>query len=197
MQVSHRWRTATLLAGALVAGTIVGPPLVQAATTAAGLVRIEGGGSSHVASVSSTGQLQVAEASPSSVVTVFSYAACGAGGMYTIPTGKALIISAVDFYNWNSSTGPHWLVLYAGAAANPCGGHIVASAIGTDNGNSSQNQVFPSGIAIPAGDAIGLNANNDAGSANLYGYLVPASAVPASGTNLIGSGRGPIGRISG
>jgi hypothetical protein len=138
----------------------------------------------------------VAEASPSSVVTVFGKPNCSAGGIYKVPAGKALIISAADFYNWNGSTGAHSLVLYVGSPANPCGGNVVAAAIGTDDGNSSQNQVFPSGIAIPSGDAIGLFANNDGGSANLYGYLVPASAVPASARNLIGTGRGPIGTKS-
>jgi len=200
MQVSSRWRTATLLAGALIAGTIIGPPLAQAA--GAGLIRLEGGGSTHVAKVSSSGQLsvntglsttptgqaEVAPASPGSVVTVFSYPTCGSGGAYTVPAGKALIITAMDFFNWNAGTGKHQLVAYIGPANDPCSGTIVAASIGIDDGNSSQNQVYPSGIVVPSGDAVGLLSYNDTGSADLYGYLVPASAVPkAARNNLIGA----------
>jgi len=49
MQVSSHWRTASLVAGALVVGTMIGSPLAQAASTA--LVHIEGAQSSNVASV--------------------------------------------------------------------------------------------------------------------------------------------------
>ena len=55
MQITNRWRTAALVAGALLCGSVIGPPLAQAAS--AGLVRLEGGGSSHLAKVSSSGQL--------------------------------------------------------------------------------------------------------------------------------------------
>ena len=57
MQLTDTWRTAALVATALLAGSIIGPPLVQAATT--GIVTIQGSGSSHRAKVSSTGQLSV------------------------------------------------------------------------------------------------------------------------------------------
>ena len=42
----------------------------------------------------------------------------------------------------------------------------------------SQNQVFSPGIPVPAGDALGVTQGNDNGVAFIYGYLVPASAVP-------------------
>lgn len=57
MQAAEKWRTAALVAVALLAGSVIGPPLVQAAT--AGIVTIQGSGSSHRAKVSSTGQLSV------------------------------------------------------------------------------------------------------------------------------------------
>jgi hypothetical protein len=57
MQATEKWRTAALVAVALLAGSVIGPPLVQAAT--AGLVTIQGAGSSHRAQVNSKGQLSV------------------------------------------------------------------------------------------------------------------------------------------
>jgi hypothetical protein len=192
MQVSSRWRTATLMAGALLIGSVIGPPLVQAAT--AGLVRIEGAGSSNEAKVGSSGrlsvdaglattkagQVQVAEADPASTVVVLGSLTAGSpcSAIYTIPAGKALIITGVDFTEEASSSGPHGLFLFAGLPANPCN-RVVAEAAATE-AFTSQNQVFVPGIAVPAGSAIGLEGPNDVGTALLYGYLVPAAAVPAS-----------------
>lgn len=45
MHEAEKWRTAALVAVALLAGSVIGPPLVQAAT--AGIVTIQGSGSSH------------------------------------------------------------------------------------------------------------------------------------------------------
>jgi hypothetical protein len=57
MHVSSTWRTASLVTGALLIGSLIGPPLAQSASSA--LVRIEGAGSAHVASVSKSGRLSV------------------------------------------------------------------------------------------------------------------------------------------
>ena len=57
MNVSSNWRTAALIAGALLVGSMVGPAVAQAAATA--LVKIEGASGSHVANVSSSGRLSV------------------------------------------------------------------------------------------------------------------------------------------
>lgn len=57
MQFKDRWRTVALVAGSLLAGSLVGPPLVQAAT--AGLVTIQGAKSTNQAKVNSTGELSV------------------------------------------------------------------------------------------------------------------------------------------
>jgi hypothetical protein len=191
MSVSH-WRTAILVAAALVAGAIVGPPLAQAAATATGLVRIEGGGGTHLAKVSRsgqlsvntglattpTGQLQVADASPKALITVFGSQTCATNGFYVPPRGKALIITAVNFYSTNLSSGSAELILYAGPKANPCGDRTSAGLVAENiqDVDMSQNQVFPSGIVVRAGDALALVAFNDTGSVQVYGYLVPASA---------------------
>jgi hypothetical protein len=189
------------MVGAVLVGTMVGPAVVQAAT--AGLVKIAGARGSHVADVSSSGRLSVdaglgmtkagqvetAEASPSAYVIALAAPSCGAGGIYKIPSGKALIITGVDFYlDANSSTpGQLQQDLEVGPAATPCK-HIVA--VGEDTTQIvAQQQVFQPGIAVPAGDAVGLVTADPSGSAEIYGYLVPASAVPAGADgNLPGVG---------
>jgi hypothetical protein len=194
MQVSRRWRTASLVAGALLIGSLIGPPLAQAASAA--LVRIEGANSTHVAAVSKSGQLsvnaglsttpagqvKVALASPANTVVVTTVGlTCAAGGVYKVPAGKALIITSVNFDldAVSPSAEGTGLILTAGPSAHPCKS-TVASAfapVGTDF--ASVDQVYPAGIPVPAGDALGLAAGvNDGGLATIYGYLVPAAAVP-------------------
>jgi hypothetical protein len=189
MQITNRWRTAALVAGALLCGSVLGPPLAQAAS--AGLVRLEGGGSSHLAKVSasgrlsvnaalpmtSTGQLNVAGANPRSIVVRFFAPSCAPGGIYKIPAGKALIITAVNFYNVATSASKvNQLFLEAGPVAHPCTSPLAAGLTPADN--ATENEVFPSGLPVPAGDAIGMDEFNENGKAEIYGYLVPASAVP-------------------
>jgi hypothetical protein len=72
----------------------------------------------------------------------------------------------------------HRLELLAGPAASPCT-HVLTFGLASV-AEVSQNQVYPSGIAIPAGDALGLFSDNDGGAAAVYGYLVPASTVPGN-----------------
>ena len=196
-----RWPVGALVAGALLVGTIIGPTVVQAAT--AGLVRLEGGGSSHVAKVSSAGQLSVnpgltetaagqilaAQARPSSFVTAIGVAGCPKG-FYRIPKGKALILTGADFDNLSSNgTNGEQLVLTYGPASSPC--EFFAAVGGSSEFIHTENQVFQPGIAIPAGDAIGISAQNDIGAVQIYGYLVPGSAVPKH-TLTAGLGRAPV-----
>ena len=199
MSNNTRWSIAALVAGALLVGTIIGPTVVQAAT--AGLVRIEGGGNSHEAKVSASGALSVnpglaetpahqilaAEASPSSYVTAIGLADCSAGGIYKIPRGDAFILTGADFDNIATVTGSfeQFVIMY-GPSASPC--TFDAAAAGNTESPDTQNQVFQPGIAIPAGDAIGLSGQNDSGAVQIYGYLVPASAV-AKNAVTAGAGR--------
>jgi hypothetical protein len=191
MQVSSHWRTASLVAGALVVGTVIGPPLAQAASST--LVRIEGGHSTHVAAVSKTGELsvnagltttpagqvKVALASPADAVVVVGTPHCPAGEVYNVPAGKALVITSVTFLNLAVTSGtPHTLELVTGPVATPCF-RIVAIA-GATQGVETHTQAFNPGIPVPAGDALGISGSNDDGDVLIYGYLVPAAAVPAS-----------------
>jgi hypothetical protein len=207
MQATERWRTAALIAAALLAGSIIGPPLVQAAT--AGLVTIQGAGSSHRAKVNSSGQLSVnpnlaqtgagqvkaAPADPGKAVVIFSFPKCTANGVYRVPAGHALIITGVNFYNAAHTAGmEHELDLYAGPASSPCVNLLAAGlAPGTED-RISQSQVFNPGIPVPAGDALGVNATNELGSVEFYGYLVPKADVPANAVNLSTHTQGTIRR---
>lgn len=177
---------------AVLVGMMAGPAVVQAAATS--LVKIEGAHGSHVADVSGSGRLSVnaglattkagqvetAEASPSAYVIALGGPSCAAGGIYKIPSGRALIITGVDFYLDDDSSTPAQLQqdLEVGPAATPCK-HIVAAGEDTTQ-IVAQQQVFQPGIAVPAGDAVGLVTADPSGGAEIYGYLVPASAVPAT-----------------
>ena len=192
MQATSKWRTVALITGALLAGSVIGPPIVQAAT--AGIVTIQGSGSSHKAKVTSSGQLSVdpglaktgvgqieaAPADPGHAVVIFAFPNCGAGGIFTVPAGKALIITGVNFYNSASSAGiAHELDVDSGPAASPCI-HVLTAGIAPGSVDRvSQNQAFNPGIPVPAGDAIGVPAVNETGSVEVYGYLVPKTDVPA------------------
>jgi hypothetical protein len=197
MHVSSHWRTASLVAGALLIGSFIGPPLARAA--AVGLVRIEGGHTANLVAVSksgqlsvnaglpmtATGQLNVTLGNPASAVVTFlkGPGTCAGPGAvaYTIPRGKALIITAVDFYSQTQAAGGGISYLTAApAGSDPCL-HILAAASGMD-AVDYQNQVFPSGIPVPAGWVLGIDdLANEVGSIEVYGYLVPASAVPPTG----------------
>jgi len=197
------------MAGALLVGSVIGSPLAQALT--ASLVQIEGGHSTNVAAVSSTGKLSVnagltttpdrqvktALASPEDSVDILVIQTAnpcspGAGG-YTIPSGKALIITGATFLNVNTgvSGAGHSLILWARPAKGSCMSSAAAmSAVSEDF--VTQHQDFSPGIAVPAGDVLALQGGDDSGSVFVYGYLVPATAVPAG---ILSNARPPLGLI--
>src|ERR1700677_2691758 len=74
MQVKSGWRTGALLVAALLAGSIVGAPLVHAPT--ADLVTIQGSDSTHQVAVTQAGQLEETSIAPGSEVTVFQFPSC-------------------------------------------------------------------------------------------------------------------------
>jgi len=205
MRAFSKWPTAVLMGGALLTGIVIGPTAVNAAT--AELVRIEGAHGSNEVTVTKSGQLSVdaglattkagqvltAQADPADDVVVFSGASCAAGGIYKVPSGKALIITGVDFYLYTgtaSSSPAIDVALGSGPVAAPCT-HALAAGAATNIIEQTQNQVFQPGIPIPAGDAIGLQSSSADGSAEFYGYLVPAGAIPASaGASLPAVGTG-------
>jgi hypothetical protein len=187
------------VAGALLAGSVIGPPLAQAVT--ASMVRIESGHNTNLAVVSSKGKLSVDAglattpagqvkttlASPADTVVITGIVSgkdCTDkfASFYAVPQGKALIITSVTFFHATTGTGPsHDLFLYAGIAANQCEKFLATSATTADY--ASDHQDFSPGIAVPTGGLLTLDPDfavpNDTGYVLVYGYLVPAWAVPA------------------
>ena len=105
---------------------------------------------------------------------------CTANGIYRVPAGQALIITGVNFYNAAITAGmEHELDLYAGPASSPCVHLLAAGLAPSSDDHISQNQVFNPGIPVPAGDALGVEATNEVGSVEFYGYLVPKADVAA------------------
>ena len=127
------------------------------------------------------GQVKAVPADPGQAVTVFHFPSCAAGGIYTVPAGKALIITGINFYNAaNTANTPPELDLDAGPAASPCVNILAAGIAPSSEDRISQNQPFSPGIAVPAGDAVGVPEVNELGSVEFYGYLVPQADVPAA-----------------
>jgi len=127
------------------------------------------------------GQVEAAPADPGKAVRIFAFPSCAAGGIYTVPAGKALIITGVDFYNSADNLGTaHELDLTAGPAAGPCVNILAGGIAPASEDRISQSQAFSPGIPVPAGDAVGVAEANELGSVELYGYLVPAGDVPAA-----------------
>jgi hypothetical protein len=61
---------------------------------------------------------------------------------------------------------------------SPCAALVAAGM--TDAADQVLPQTFNPGVAVPAGDAVRGFSLDDQGSAEMYGYLVPASAMPAT-----------------
>jgi hypothetical protein len=199
MQVSANWRTTALVAAALLVGSIAGPPLASAAVAAAGLTVIGGGHGSGQAAVrngalsvnadlptTAAGQLQAAEASPSRLVHVIgdddAATASICNTLYVVPKHDALIVTGGDLFAFAASTSTtvNQLAVETGPASAPCGGNrTIFAGLVTANAADTSNQSFQPGIAVPAGDAVGMTGDNESGTVILYGYLVPAAAVPA------------------
>ncbi|MGA8248516.1 MAG: hypothetical protein WB797_16540, partial [Nocardioides sp.] len=174
------------VSAALLVGATMGPTVAQAAVS--GLVRIQGGGSHHVAKVTSKGKLSVTDgtaqtkahqlettvASPGQAVNKLGSPTCASGGFYKVPAKKALIITGAVFYNHPNGAGDDEQDLFIGPASTPCTSFVAA---GVSNGeHATLPQAFSPGIPVPAGYALGEASLNDSGTVMIYGYLVPASA---------------------
>jgi hypothetical protein len=167
-------RGVSLLLGFVIAALII--PGVAVATT--NLVTIANSNQSRTAQVTASNQLQVAPASAAETVETLVRPTCDAGGAYTVPAGKALIITSVTFYNLAEAARLNELDLMGGPLSSPCSSFLAA---GIANGETvSSWQGYNPGIPVPAGDSLGMLDTNDSGSAHVLGYLVPAAAVPAN-----------------
>lgn len=180
----HKATVVAVGAVALLIGALFGPSLASA--TSHSFVTLVHG--KHTAGISKSGQVSVnphltkttagqvteTEAKPSSFVDVFSPPTCDPNGAYKVPKGKALIITDVEYYNHPSTTNAE-LDLFDGPAASPCTSLIGA---GVASASTTTSEPLSPGIAVPAGDALGVAESNDTGTLQVFGYLVPAADVP-------------------
>jgi hypothetical protein len=196
MEFKDRWRTVALVAGSLLAGSLIGPPLVQAAT--ASLVTIQGAKSTNQAKVSSTGELSVnpnltQTAARQLLATEVAPSSFYQPGMINLPTTPTFAPVATP----PSGTALVLTYLHTDFAADPTPGqgndavYIVGKAACTARVGTFEVVINPAtdgeqdtplspGLGIPSGDA--LCATQGAGvvaAGGVSGYTVPSSEVTA------------------
>lgn len=171
--------------GLLVAGFVLCALLIPtgALSAAPSLVGIAGKSGSPIASVDKAHQLLAAESDPANAVVIRATVnGTNCGQIYTVPSGKALVLESVTFAGSFTGTGTATgeLVVYSGPG---CGGPIWALAYFSQSAGSSQtiNEDLGSQAVIPQGTQVDMFELPALTSSNamLYGYLVPASAAPA------------------
>jgi hypothetical protein len=129
-------------------------------------------------------QLAMYQRNPANFVHVFGSSSGSCVTVYTVPAGKALIIQTIVGYMHNGmpAGNPQEFDLYEGAN---CANFI--GALISDRAHETVTETFASGIAIPAGSVVSAFGISN-GSFEIYGYLVPASLVPAN----IAANNGPL-----
>jgi hypothetical protein len=121
-----------------------------------------------------TGNVLAQETTPANIVRFF-----GGGltctGLYTVPAGKALILKTADGYVFKSTSDSYGeLDLYADSS---CSSFVAAFL--SDHAANTVTENFGPGIAFRAGATVSLASSRGSGTVHGFGYLVPASAVPA------------------
>ena len=176
---------------ALAIGVLVGATLVSGVAVAAAppLTTIADSTGTNKAGVNGAGQLLAVQSNPRNLVEVL-----GAGGnstcesIYTVPAGKALIITSVTFYLQPSSVDAAEIDL-----RDNCSPRVIAAGISAER--AVQTQTLGAGVAIPTGHTVGAASfNGVVGALMFYGYLVPSQLVPASGAPPVGKQGPALGR---
>lgn len=181
----RRFSNAKWIAAAIVLAALIAPGgVVSAATTS--LVTIAGKGGAHTASVTAANQLLATESDPRSAVSVRGSidpsSSCQA--VYTVPSGKALVIKTVEF---NATFAPAdtdgAIALTTPGGGVPCAGAVLALA--TLDRSQGLAQTMPENLGgeviVPQNTEVdilhsGVSGN---GGAQIYGYTIPAVAAPA------------------
>jgi len=108
-------------------------------------------------------------------------AGCATAG-YTVPLGKALIITSIkgDYSNDDGTSTYVGIVLFTGAACT--GTEIInqfepIAAVG--GALASKNYEYGNGVPVPAGSVLTAYNDNDDGYTWVQGFLVPANLVSA------------------
>jgi hypothetical protein len=156
---------------------------------------VDGTTASRIAHVDATGKLEVgdgsgpltvnggvlaAPAAPASLFRVFGVPTASCSPFYTVPAGKALILTSMTVFSHSASAGSNTeLDLFASGCSDFLGATV------SDRAHETITQSFGTGIALPTGTSLAFLGINQNGSAYVYGYLVPASQVPATSADSV------------
>ena len=195
MNAANRWRGVALLAIGLTAGSILGPPIVQAATKAAtSLVTIQGAGGTHKAKVDAAGNVMVnGQTRPLAPERTWSATEDVPGAANIPPTGVVLLTGptsapidltslAISFTPATVSNGPADVRLMAAHVPNSatnCNGATFDKTLWhvpdiTDGTLFTESFPTPLQWAAPSGTKACLFAHNLLGSTvtvNASGFI--------------------------
>ena len=120
---------------------------------------------------------QVAEAkdTPANFVRGIGFLGAGCSNIYTIPAGKALVITSMHALLDKTNTAQAFVEARLWPQAN-CIGTMMAVAA-SPQAYESKAIDFGRGIAIKSG-SVSISGTNNEGLVLIYGYLVPAGWVP-------------------
>jgi hypothetical protein len=141
-------------------------------------VALQDPSSGITAAVDGARRVLVTETAPSTLVRILASANASCFNAYTVPAGRSLILkSATHFLHGISTAGTDVeSIVYPDAN---CSGSLIAAAV-SDRVHDTVDESFGAGIPIPSGRTISSVGFNNAGTLMIYGYLGPASNVPAS-----------------
>jgi hypothetical protein len=102
---------------------------------------------------------------------------------YTIPAGKALIITSIKG-NYNNADGTDIFAGFSLWDSGGCTGNIILTAsepiAAVQGAIASKNYEYGNGVPVPAGSTLTAFDGNDGGFTWVQGFLVPANLVSAS-----------------
>lgn len=171
--------TGAWIAVGLVAGLVLAPAAAIGATNLVGIVAASG----TRAGVTKAGQLNVAEASPTSFRELKAFSTTGCAQLIKVPASDGFIIKSVTIDTWSDPTpgNDNFASVYLGSGCNSSHEVILINpgSIG------STTVPFDPGFAVPPNGILTYNVSGNVG-ADVYvtGYLVPKSDV-GSGTHIM------------
>ena len=148
------------------------------ATAVGSIVTIQDGASTSKAGVNKAGQLLGSETAPPSIrefVASFNGGVCKT--IITVPETKGFILREVILHA--SFTGGEAFAVVLRLDSDCGGPNTEILRTGTPAGTTVALPLEP-GFALAPGAQVTLNTGNVTGEVDLFGYLVPKNAVPAS-----------------
>jgi hypothetical protein len=170
-----RYGAALLLSGA-VAGTLLGPSVVAAVSNVTGVHNASS--TTTTAGITRAGQLLVTETKPTAVRVILTAAGSSSAcqSPYTVPAGKAFIITEVIGSNSSASEGS-----FAMMATNNCSGEPMLGLYALPVAAYSVVTVpFSPGYAVASGGSISVVGGQATVAIEIIGYLVPATDAPTT-----------------